>query len=65
MKYILVKGDLGYPFEESVKIQKINSSDTDIELLHIIDTSDIKDTEDPGKATICKDERKYYTRIRC
>jgi hypothetical protein len=41
-----------------VKIQEINSSDTDIELLHIIDTSDIKDTEDPGKVTICKDERK-------
>ena len=32
--------------------------DTDIELLH---ASDIKDTEDPGKVTICKDERKYYT----
>ena len=47
-----------------MKIQEVNS-DTDIELLHIINTSDIKDTEDPGKATVCKDERKYYTRIRC
>jgi hypothetical protein len=26
--------------------------------------TDIKDTEDPGMVTICKDERKYYTRIR-
>ena len=47
-----------------MKIQEVNS-DTDIELLHIIDTSDIKDTENPEKVTVCKDERKYYTKIRC